>query len=290
MAGRPKQGIDYAGWSTSMFDSDEKIDLLLDVHGWTGFGVYFYLCQRAFSGDGYFYKWGCSSSASTARKMGGGIGSNTVKEVVGHCLRTGLFNQALYDRWGILTSRGIQRSFWRVLSARRSKIVYREYWLLDDSECPGLVKVTLNQNQMPANEHVQATNEHAQPANAYKNRTVQNSTVKRDTPAAVSGQRPVSSDKLISLYRKEIGEPPKGLDAVVTAYGEQRVMEAIRVASDNGHRTLGYVKGILRNWEAEGTGPGTRKKNAFLNYGQREIDYDALERELADLSYKELED
>ena len=75
MAGKPKQGIEYAGWSVTMFDSDDKIDLLLDACGWDGFGIYFYLCTRAFGGDGYYYKWGFASCASTARRMGGGIGS-----------------------------------------------------------------------------------------------------------------------------------------------------------------------------------------------------------------------
>lgn len=53
MAGRPpKKGIDYAGWSVDIFDNDTKIDKLLDARGWEGFGVYFYLCQRAYGGEG----------------------------------------------------------------------------------------------------------------------------------------------------------------------------------------------------------------------------------------------
>ena len=57
MAGRPKQGIDYSGWSVDIFDSDPKIDKLLDAKGWRGFGIYFFLCQRAYKTNGYFYKW-----------------------------------------------------------------------------------------------------------------------------------------------------------------------------------------------------------------------------------------
>lgn len=33
MSGRPKQGIDYAGWSVDIFDGDKKIDKLLDAKG-----------------------------------------------------------------------------------------------------------------------------------------------------------------------------------------------------------------------------------------------------------------
>lgn len=145
MAGRPpKRGIDYAGWSVDIFDNDTKIDKLLDAHGWCGFGIYFYLCQRAYGGEGYFYRWGYDDCASTSRKMGGGIGSGTVREAVGYCLQIGLFDQGLFDRWGVLTSRGIQRRYWEVVKARDVRTVISDYWLLQDEECKGLIKLPLN--------------------------------------------------------------------------------------------------------------------------------------------------
>lgn len=140
----PKKGIDYSGWSVCIFDNDTKIDKLLDAHGWSGFGIYFYLCQRAYGSEGYFYQWGYDDCASTSRKMGGGIGSGTVRETVGYCLQIGLFDQGMFDRWGILTSRGIQRRYWEVVKARDVRTVISDYWLLQDSECKGLIKLPLN--------------------------------------------------------------------------------------------------------------------------------------------------
>ena len=158
MAGRPKQGIDYSGWSVDIFDGDRKIDKLLDAKGWKGFGIYFFLCQRAYKVNGYFYEWSYDDCATTARKMGGGISSGTVRETVDYCLQVDLFNKRLFDRWGVLTSRGIQRRFWAVLSERRSKIVYDEYWLLKPEECKGLVKVSLFEYLQPTNNDLQPTN------------------------------------------------------------------------------------------------------------------------------------
>lgn len=158
MAGRPKQGIDYSGWSVDIFDGDRKIDKLLDAKGWKGFGIYFFLCQRAYKVNGYFYEWSYDDCATTARKMGGGISSGTVRETVDYCLQVDLFNKGLFDRWGVLTSRGIQRRFWAVLSERRSKIVYDEYWLLKPEECKGLVKVSLFEDLQPTNNDLQPTN------------------------------------------------------------------------------------------------------------------------------------
>lgn len=136
MAGKPRKRIDYAGWSVDIFSNDPKIDKLLDAQGWIGFGIYFYLCQMAFGGEGYFYEWCYDLCATTARKMGGGVSAGTVKETVDYCLQIGLFDKWLFDRWGVLTSRGIQKSYLVVLKSKNRKgtEIIKEYWLLDISQ------------------------------------------------------------------------------------------------------------------------------------------------------------
>ncbi|MDE7445822.1 MAG: DUF4373 domain-containing protein [Lachnospiraceae bacterium] len=158
MAGKAKRKLDYAGWSTDIFDNDTKIDKLLDAQGWIGFSIYFYLCQKAFGSDGYFYKWGFDDCASTARKMGGGIGSGTVRETVGYCLQIGLFDKRLFEGWGVLTSKGIQRSYWAVARLRRDKSVYKKLWLLETTECEGIVFVPLICDMSATNDDSQSTN------------------------------------------------------------------------------------------------------------------------------------
>lgn len=158
MSGRPKAGIDYAGWSVNIFDGDTKIDKLLDAQGWIGFSIYFYLCQMAYKFDGYFYRWAYDDSASTARRMGGGIRSETVTETVRYCLQIGLFHMGLFDGWGILTSRGIQRRYYAAIQGRRVKSVIAEYWLLDDEESNGLDKCTSNADFQRENSHLQLAN------------------------------------------------------------------------------------------------------------------------------------
>lgn len=167
MAGRPpKKGIDYAGWSVDIFDNDTKIDKLLDSRGWEGFGIYFYLCQRAYGGEGYFYKWSYDDCASTSRKMGCGISAGTVRETVGYCLHIGLFDKGLFDRQGILTSRGIQRRYWEVIKARDVRTVISDYWLLQDHECKGLIKLPQNMNLSDGNANFPAGNSNNNEGNA----------------------------------------------------------------------------------------------------------------------------
>jgi len=189
MAGRPpKEGIDFAGWDVNIFDSDPKIDALMDAQGCVGFTIYFYLCQRAYGSNGYFYPW-CSSDqvtcATVARKVGGGAGANSVEETVNLCLRVGLFDKELCDRERILTSRGIQKRYMQVALTRTNKSVISEYWLLSDEESRGLVKVALSQSEKrimtPHNSIMTPHNSH------IKESKVKESKVKDISPSLRSG-------------------------------------------------------------------------------------------------------
>ena len=157
-----------------MFDGDTKVDKLLDSHGWKGFGIYFFLCQLAYKFDGYFYRWCFDDSATTARRMGAGITSATVKETVQTCLQIGLFDNRTFEEWGVLTSRGIQKRYCAAIKERRSKVVISEYWLLTDSETDGivkgLVKCAKNSNSPPANGNSPPANGDLPPANDHKSK------------------------------------------------------------------------------------------------------------------------
>ena len=177
MSGTPKVGIDYAGWSVNVFDGDKKIDKLLDAQGWRGFGVYFFLCQAAYKMNGYYLEWDYDDSATTARKMGGGIGSETVSETVNLCLQVGLFDKGLFDRWKVLTSKGIQRRFWAVTGERRVVPLHKDFWLLSPEEADGLAKRARFDDLPPANSHLP-------PANGYKQSKAKQSKVNKSTMGA----------------------------------------------------------------------------------------------------------
>lgn len=149
----PKEGIDYAGWDTSLFDTDDKIDALIDSQGIAGFTVYFYLCQKAYAQHGYYLCWGSNQAASVSRRLGKGCSAALVESVVEKCLQICLFDRGLFDLHGILTSRGIQRRYWAVKKDRCRHEAPTEYWLLglpekaEDAE--GLVPCTQNGDFTP---------------------------------------------------------------------------------------------------------------------------------------------
>lgn len=282
MAGRPKQGIDYSGWSVDIFDSDPKIDKLLDAKGWKGFGVYFFLCQRAYKTNGYFYEWSYDDCATTARKMGGGINSGTVEETVRYCLQVDLFNQRLFDRWNILTSRGIQRRFWAVLSERRIKSIYDEYWLLESKDCNGLVKVSLNLNVQPTNKHVHQANDELQPlkeSKVKKSKEKESKEYKGEPVTFVPDEKLNQALNDFIIYRKNIKKPMT--DRAVTLLIEKLGS----LSKDPAEQIEILNQSIVNGWQGvfplkeENRKPGAAKPpapNNFHNFEQRDTDYDAI--------------
>lgn len=278
MAGRPKQGIDYAGWSVDIFDGDKKIDKLLDAKGWKGFGIYFFLCQRAYKTNGYYYEWGYDDCATTARKMSGGINSGTVKETVDYCLQVDLFDKRLFDEWGVLTSRGIQRRFWAVLSERRSKTVYQEYWLLKSEECKGLVKVSLKSDVQPTNSNVQSANDDMSPIKKSKVNNIYN--IKQFSP-----EMEQSFQTYLLVRKHNFGE--------LIPEQENALREELQKIADNDAERLAIVKkATVSGWKSfyKTTTKKTdapRKKSKppvkdMNNFKRRKYDMDSLENQLLD--------
>ena len=210
MAGKPKRSIDFAGWRTDIFENDTKIDELIEAQGWIGFSIYFYLCQKAYASDGYFYRWSYTNAATTARRMGGGIRSGTIRQVVGLCLQIGLFDKRLFDREGILTSRGIQRRYIVAIQKRSFKEVEGKLWLLNEKESEGLIVVPENSDSLPEDAH-------SLPGRATKESKVKESKVKeRETAEPFP---PPAPEQLIYDYGKENVE--KYVRRVINWYSER---------------------------------------------------------------------
>lgn len=234
MAGKPKRSIDFAGWRTDIFENDTKIDELIEAQGWIGFSIYFYLCQKAYASDGYFYRWSYTNAATTARRMGGGIGSETIRQVVALCLQIGLFDKRLFDREGVLTSRGIQRRYMVAIQKRSFKEVEEKLWLLNEEESEGLIVVPENRDSLPEDVH-------SLPENTTKESKVKKSKVKerkeKETAAPV-GSAPSPSHQ-------------QDLDKLVYDYGQAKVDEYVRRVqswyADKG-KPVGDLYATVRKW------------------------------------------
>jgi len=128
---RPLQtGLTYFPLDVT-FDQDDKIALIEADFGIEGFAVTVKLLMKIYS-EGYVYHWGEKEQKLFARRVG--IDVTLVTAVVDAGLRWGLFSQRLFDDYGILTSRGIQKRYFEAVSRRKDVHVVREYLLLTGQE------------------------------------------------------------------------------------------------------------------------------------------------------------
>ena len=191
-----------------MFENDPKIDKLLMSQGCKGFVIYFYLCQKAYGSTGYYYSWRYDDCATTAKKLGGVVGADTVRDTVRFCVQVGLFDGKLLEA-GILTSRGIQRRFREVAKTRTGNIINPDYWLLNDGNNAGLNFCTQNSNFAERNTHLPPRNANFQAGNSTK---VKESKVKIKNKNTLSGKPDRACVKTNRLDESEKPDDPIAVD------------------------------------------------------------------------------
>lgn len=253
MGRQAKKGLDYSPWNTDILECDTKIDELLEAQGWAGFSIYFYLCQKAYASDGYFYRWSYANAATTARRMGGGIGSETVKQTVDICCRIGLFESRLFGMGGILTSKGIQRRYADAIAKRNCREVKKSIWLLDDAETKKFGITVLddcgdeenyflsgNPDFLPENPDFLSGNPDSLSGNAHKSK-VKESKVEKSKEEESRGKESKGKSapsRTTRAPKSRYGEyqnvmlTDRERELLVNDYGEEKTHDAIRLLDE----------------------------------------------------------
>lgn len=125
MARPQKEGIDYFSVDCQFSDS---VKLIGAEFGLIGYGCLMRLWQKIYGGKGYYTDWNNDVALMFAQENGAGV--NVVKELILACLRRGIFNRDLFDRYGILTSEGIQERFAEATERRVSQKIDERYLLI----------------------------------------------------------------------------------------------------------------------------------------------------------------
>ena len=118
-----KSGIDYFPLDVTL---DAKFELIEAEFGLTGFGVVVHLLQEIYGKAGYYIEWTEEVALLFARKVG--LGGSVVSEIVEASIRRGMFDKEKYDKYHVLTSKGIQKRYFEAVSRR--KILEVDYNIL----------------------------------------------------------------------------------------------------------------------------------------------------------------
>ncbi len=128
-----KSGIDYFPLDVSL---DAKFDLIEAEFGLTGFGVVVHLLQEIYGKAGYYIEWTEEVALLFARKVG--AGGSVVSEIIEASIKRGMFDKEIYDKYRVLTSRGIQKRYFEAVSRRKVLEVDYNILLVDVAQiCTG---------------------------------------------------------------------------------------------------------------------------------------------------------
>lgn len=138
MARPIKVGLDYFPLDVTL---EDKIELLEAECGLVGFAVLIKLWQKIYS-NGYYIEWTEDNAMLFSRKINSEL--SVVKNVIDVCFKRCLLNKELFDKYNVLTSKGIQERFFKVCtdSKRKSVSVFDEYLLVNTELLPVNSEVT----------------------------------------------------------------------------------------------------------------------------------------------------
>ena len=245
MARPTKIGLDYFPMDVDFFQ-DKKIRLLRGEHGTVGMLVLLATYCRIYSTTGYWATFDADDAILTADELGCGITAQAVSAAMQCAVRRGLFDQQIFERYGVLTSHGIQSRF-VMASANRSKIpVAAEYWLLDDSGAGGIPENVMRKidkrsiNPFPKMEQQPQTEKPAEPEEIPLNKYIEQ-----------------------NLFSMSPGNWADLRDLMDDGLSEELVRYGVDKAVGNGKRAWSYTRSILNNWLVKGFKTVEDAKNEF---------------------------
>ena len=267
-------GINYFPLNVHL---DDKFELIEAEFGLKGFAIVVKLFQKIYGQQGYYCEWTEDVALLFGKNVG--LGGDAVSEIVRAAIKRGIFDSELYDKYQILTSRGIQERYFEAVSRRKEVEVRKEYLLIKVDQIYKNVRI-LNENVNISSKNVNISEQKKVEESKAKEKKVE----ERELP-----RLPV---RIVKLYENNIAPLTpitlQGLDDWLNAMSEDVVEYAISEAVKNNKRNYKYIEAILRNHFNAGCTTLAEVQSAKRAYKGNEnelsinrddnIDYDELEK------------
>lgn len=267
-------GINYFPLNVHL---DDKFELIEAEFGLKGFAIVVKLFQKIYGQQGYYCEWTEDVALLFGKNVG--LGGDAVSEIVRAAIKRGIFDSELYDKYQILTSRGIQERYFEAVSRRKEVEVRKEYLLIKVDQIYKNVRI-LNENVNISSKNVNISEQKKIEESKVKEKKVE----ERELP-----RLPV---RIVKLYENNIAPLTpitlQGLDDWLNAMSEDVVEYAISEAVKNNKRNYKYIEAILRNHFNAGRTTLAEVQSAKRAYKGNEnelsinrddsLDYDELEK------------
>lgn len=140
MSRLPKTGLDYFTLDVDM-DQDDKLCMLEAELGELAFGRFIKLLMAIYR-EGYYKKWGEEEQLIFASKKN--IPILELKNLVLSALNRNLFDKNLFEKYGILTSSGIQKRYIKASENRNQIVIHKLFTRVDINDFSEKIKSKIN--------------------------------------------------------------------------------------------------------------------------------------------------
>ncbi len=123
------EGVNYFPLDVHL---EDKVNLIEAEFGLTGFAVLIKLYQKIYGGSGYYTLWNNEVELLFSSKIN--LDIKRLKRIVEKCIERDIFSKDMYDKFSILTSKGIQKRFFTITKRRKESDVKWDYILLSGKE------------------------------------------------------------------------------------------------------------------------------------------------------------
>lgn len=220
---------------------DIKMEYIEAEFGITGFGVIVKLWQYIYATEGYYTEWTEDVMLMFAKRIG--VSINTVSEIVKAALRRDVFDKGLFEKYNILTSKGVQKRHFNMLKRHKEVTVISNYLLVDVTQFLKNVSITME------NVNIQSENVNISDQIRLDKIRLDNSILeveeKKGTAAATD---------VLHTYEKYIGlvtpQVVDGIDIFIIKKGmdPELIIRIIEYACEQGKRSWQYInKAIMGN-------------------------------------------
>ena len=128
MARPIKTGTDYFPLDVEL---DIKMDFVESRYGNDGFSTIIKLWQKIYAENWYYCKWDNDIAVLFAFKKANNIDIDKLDGIIKLALEKELFDKNIYEKYGVLTSAGIQKRYLLITERRKKVVINGDYLLID---------------------------------------------------------------------------------------------------------------------------------------------------------------
>lgn len=247
MARPLKQGLTYFSLDVD-FLRDFKMRKIIRACGISATHVMIVLLSRIYGDNGYYIGWDNESLFLLADEIG--VSEGVVAEIVKKAMQVDFFNADMYEKYQILTSKGIQERFFTAAARRKSISVRRDFLLVPVNVYNNLVIDDI----MSTETELLYTSCNKGKESKGKKRKVKESKGKESKDIILTGeelepetQSPYSDiQKMCTSFCRSLKEEDVTiLCDLQKKFKAEHIKRAMSIASERGRRSMHYVQGIL---------------------------------------------